>query len=90
MDPITILGLTAGCCSTFALAPQALKVWQTQQVDQLSIGMLGLMIVGSMLWLTYGILRSDVSIIWANAVAFIFIIYMLTKKIRDMQSTGRT
>ncbi|MBK6292004.1 MAG: SemiSWEET transporter [Ignavibacteria bacterium] len=89
MDPVTILGLTAGCCSTFALAPQAFKVWQTQQVDQLSIGMLGLMITGSMLWLSYGLLRSDVSIVWANAVAFLFIIYMLTKKIADMRQTGR-
>lgn len=89
MDPVTILGLTAGCCSTFALAPQAYKVWQTQQVDQLSIGMLGLMITGSMLWLSYGLLRSDVSIVWANAVAFLFIIYMLTKKIADMRQTGR-
>lgn len=89
MDPVTILGLTAGCCSTFALAPQAFKVWQTQQVDQLSIGMLGLMITGSMLWLSYGLLRSDVSIVWANAVAFLFIIYMLTKKIKDMRQTGR-
>ncbi|MCX6141536.1 MAG: SemiSWEET transporter [Candidatus Kapabacteria bacterium] len=90
MDPVTILGLAAGCCSTFALAPQAIKVWRTQAVDQLSIGMLGLMITGSMLWLYYGILRSDVSIIWANSVAFFFITYMLTKKIRDMIATGRT
>lgn len=89
MDPVTILGLTAGCCSTFALAPQAFKVWQTQQVDQLSIGMLGLMITGSMLWLSYGLLRSDISIVWANAVAFLFIIYMLTKKVSDMRQTGR-
>jgi len=89
MDPVTILGLIAGCCTSFALAPQAFKVWQTQRVDQLSIGMLGLMIVGSILWLTYGILRADVSIIWANAVAFIFIVYMLIKKVRDIQSTGR-
>lgn len=89
MDPITILGLIAGCCSTFALAPQALKVWQTQRVDQLSIGMLVSMIVGCMLWLSYGVLRSDVSIIWANSVAFIFVIYMLSKKVRDMQATGR-
>lgn len=89
MDPVTILGLAAGCCSTFALAPQAIKVWRTQAVNQLSIGMLGLMITGSMLWLYYGILRADVSIIWANSVAFFFITYMLTKKIRDMIATGR-
>lgn len=89
MDDVTILGLMAGSCSTFALAPQAFKVWRTQAVDQLSIGMLGLMLCGSLLWLLYGIIRSDVSIIWANGVAFLFIVYMFTKKTKDMVRTGR-
>lgn len=84
-DAIDLLGLLAGCCSTFALAPQAVKVWKTQMVDQLSIGMLGLMMSGAILWLTYGLLRSDISIIWANAVALFFIAYMLTKKVTDMR-----
>ncbi|MBC8124218.1 MAG: hypothetical protein H7X70_00665 [Candidatus Kapabacteria bacterium] len=89
MDSVTILGLVAGCFSTFALAPQAIKVWRTQAVSQLSIGMLGLMITGSILWLTYGFLRSDISILWANGVAVFFIGYMLTKKIQDIRATGK-
>jgi MtN3 and saliva related transmembrane protein len=87
-DPVTILGLVAGCCSTFALAPQAIKVYKTQHVEQLSIGMLGLMFCGACLWLTYGLLRDDVSIIWANAVAFLFITYMGGKKVADIRRTG--
>lgn len=89
MDSVTILGLAAGCCSTFALAPQAIKVWRTQQVHQLSIGMLGLMITGSVLWLSYGLFRADISIIWANAIAMLFISYMLSKKVQDIKTTGR-
>lgn len=88
-DPVTALGLLAGCCSTFALAPQALRVWRTQEVEQLSVGMLWLMITGCILWLTYGLFRMDVSIVWANGVAFIFITYMLTKKVQDIRTTGR-
>jgi len=88
-DPVTILGLVAGCCSTFALAPQAIKVYKTQHVEQLSVGMLGLMFCGSCLWLTYGLLRDDVSIIWANAVAFFFITYMGSKKVADIRRTGK-
>ncbi len=90
MDSVTILGLIAGCFSTFALAPQAIKVWRTGAVDQLSIGMLGLMITGSILWLAYGFARSDISILWANGVAIFFIGFMLTKKIQDMIATGRS
>jgi MtN3 and saliva related transmembrane protein len=88
-DPVTILGLVAGFFSTFALAPQAIKVWKTQHVEQLSIGMLGLMFGGACLWLTYGLLRGDISIIWANAVAFIFITYMGGKKVADIRRTGQ-
>jgi MtN3 and saliva related transmembrane protein len=86
MDGLTMLGLAAGCCSTFALLPQALKVWTTGKVDQISIGMLSLMLTGAILWLTYGLLRMDISIIWANAVALIFIIYMFTVKVKDMRN----
>ena len=86
MDGVTVLGLVAGCCSTFALLPQAMKVWTTGKVDQISIGMLSLMLTGALLWLTYGILKVDVSIIWANAVALIFIVYMFTVKVKDMRA----
>ena len=89
LDPVTILGLVAGCCSTFALAPQAMRVWRTQQVEQLSVGMLWLMISGCILWLSYGLIRMDISIVWANGVAFVFITYMLGKKLQDIRATGR-
>lgn len=89
IEPIVLLGLLAGCCSTFALAPQAIRVWRTQQVEQLSAGMLWLMITGCILWLAYGLIKWDVSIIWANGVAFLFISYMLTKKLQDIRATGR-
>jgi len=88
IDPIMALGLFAGTCTTFALAPQAYKVWRSRKVDQLSIGMLGLMSFGTALWLVYGFLRMDVSIIWANVIAILFLSYMLTVKIKDIRATG--
>jgi hypothetical protein len=45
------------------------------------------MVTGATLWLTYGSLKMDISIVWANAVALVFIIYMLVKKIQDVRST---
>jgi hypothetical protein len=47
------------------------------------------MFCGCLLWLTYGLLDDDVSIIWANAIAFFFIVYMLSKKVVDMQRGGQ-
>ena len=76
-DALSVLGLVAGGFSTFALSPQAIKIWRTKEVGQLSIGMLMLMLVGSSLWLVYGSLRSDLAIIVANAIAIVFQSYML-------------
>lgn len=87
VDPTAALGLVAGTCTTFALAPQAYKVWKSGRVDQLSLGMLSLMSFGTCLWLIYGVLRSDISIIWANMIAILFLSYMLTIKIKDVRAT---
>lgn len=89
LDPTSALGLIAGTCTTFALAPQAYKVWKSGQVDQLSLGMLSLMTFGTMLWLVYGLLRVDISIIWANVIAIMFLSYMLTVKINDVRKVAR-
>lgn len=78
IDPIDVLGLVAGGFSTFALAPQALKIGRSKKVDQLSLPMLFLMIVGASLWLTYGIVQDDLAIIVANAIALMFQGYMIT------------
>ena len=84
----TVIGLVAGTCTTFAMAPQALKVWRTKRVDQISLRMLVLMFVGIILWLTYGFIKADISILWANAVALFFVTYMLIEKIKDNRTRG--
>lgn len=83
---VTLLGLIAGTCTTFALAPQAWRVYKTGEVSQLSFRMLVLMFVGIILWLVYGTIIADISILWANIVALIFVSYMLVVKWRDMRS----
>ena len=85
----TIIGLIAGTCTTFALAPQAWKVHRTGHVTQLSLGMLWMMLIGILLWLTYGSLKMDISILWANVVALFFVTYMLIVKIRDVREARR-
>ncbi len=88
MDMTTIIGLVAGTCTTFALAPQAWKVYKTGHVTQLSLRMLVLMFTGIILWLTYGTLINDLSILWANGVGILFVTYMLIVKIRDVRERG--
>lgn len=80
-----ILGIIAACCTTFSFLPQALRVWRTREVEQLSIETLTLMLVGVILWLIYGIFRDDIVIIGANAVAIFFVAYIWSVKVRDLR-----
>lgn len=82
---VTIVGTAAACCSTFGLLPQALRVWRTKEVEQLSIGTFGLMLAGAVLWLLYGIFRLDYIIIGANFIALLFISYITVIKIMAMR-----
>jgi len=77
---ITIVGTAAACCSTFGLLPQALRVWRTKEVEQLSLGTFVLMLAGAILWLVYGIFRLDFIIIGANFIALLFIGYITLVK----------
>lgn len=80
-----ILGIIAACCTTFSFLPQALRVWRTREVEQLSIATLTLMLIGVVLWLIYGIYREDIVIIGANAVAIFFVAYIWSVKVRDLR-----
>ena len=49
----------------------------------LSGGAFLLMFVGTILWLTYGILREDIVIISANSITLLFIAYIIVVKAKN-------
>ena len=63
MDPVTVIGLIAAACTTFAYVPQAVKTIKTKNTKSLSLIMYVIMTVGIVLWLSYGILLRDLPII---------------------------
>ena len=81
MDFFTIIGLAAGFCTTLAFLPQALKTWRTKSTKDLSLGMYLIFCTGVALWLTYGILKSDLPIIITNAVTLILALSILYFKL---------
>ena len=82
MTPITILGLAAAFCTTFAFLPQAIKVIRTRNTKDLSLSMYTIMTLGILLWLIYGVLSSDIPLIAANTITFIFSAIILGMKLR--------
>ena len=82
MEPVTVIGLIAAACTTFAYVPQAIKIIKTKDTKSLSLIMYVIMTVGIVFWLSYGILLKDLPIIIANTVTLIFAGIILVLKIK--------
>ena len=68
MSAVTVLGLVAAACTTGAFVPQVVKTYRTRSSADLSLGMYGLLVTGTSLWLAYGLVIGDLPIILANVV----------------------
>ena len=82
MEYFTLIGLAAGFCTTAAFLPQAVKTWRSKSAKDLSLGMyLIFMHRYNALWLTYGILISDLPIILTNVISLILALSILYFKL---------
>jgi MtN3 and saliva related transmembrane protein len=79
---ITLLGLLAASCSTFAFLPQVIKTWQTRSTKDISLGMFLVLVAGIVLWLIYGLMIRDIPLIVANVVTLLFAGIILCFKLR--------
>jgi MtN3 and saliva related transmembrane protein len=65
----TFIGAAAAFCTTASYIPQLHKAWKTGQTGDLSLKILVFLATGLGLWLTYGMIRSDVVIAIANGIS---------------------
>ena len=79
---ITVLGLAAAALTTVAFVPQAVKSWRSRSTRDVSLGMIVILNVGIILWLAYGILRTDLPLIAANGFTLILAGSILVCKMR--------
>ena len=82
MSWLTILGLTAGFCTTLAFLPQVVKTWRTRSTADISLGMFSVLVFGIVLWLIYGALTGDLPLIAANTVTLVLTGAILVLKLR--------
>jgi MtN3 and saliva related transmembrane protein len=76
---ILVLGTVAGFSTTFAFVPQVIKIWKQGGRD-LSYGMLGLYLLGVLLWLAYGVLMHAQAVVLANFATAILITFATALK----------
>jgi MtN3 and saliva related transmembrane protein len=90
MESYTIIGLAAGFCTTIAFLPQVIKTWKSRSAKDLSLGMYSIFCTGVALWLTYGLLISDLPIILTNMATLILALSILFFKLtfKDSANSG--
>ncbi|MBM3564561.1 MAG: hypothetical protein FJX42_00410 [Alphaproteobacteria bacterium] len=83
MDSIvTAVGLAAGTLTTLAFVPQVTRVWRTRSTGDISLPTFAALTLGTMLWLTYGILMDDLPLTAANTVSLALVGAVLWGKLR--------
>ena len=82
MDPIKVLGLVAGSLTTISFLPQVIKTWKSRSAKDLSLAMFSVFCLGTVLWLTYGILIASSPVILANAITLVLCTVLLYFKFR--------
>ena len=76
----TILGLLAGGITSTGFIPQLVRGFRTKKLDDISYYMPLVLVIGMSLWLLYGVIRKDFSIIIANFVGVSCNIVLITLK----------
>jgi MtN3 and saliva related transmembrane protein len=79
---IKLLGFAAATCTSLAYAPQFVKVWRTRSTEDISLGMLLVMVLGLVLWLLYGLLSGDAPLVAANTITIVLAGGILLMKLR--------
>lgn len=82
MNAIEILGYTAGTISTLTFLPQVIKTWRSKSAGDVSLMMFVFATVSVIMWLVYGILIKNGSIIYTNGTILILSLIMLWLKIK--------
>jgi MtN3 and saliva related transmembrane protein len=72
-----------GCPNALSYIPQVKKALPAGSTDDLSSKTLAVLAAGLALWIGYGILKSDLVIIVANAVGILLVATLIGFKIRD-------
>jgi len=81
MNP-EIIGYIAAALTTAAYVPQVRKVARHRHTQSLSLGMYLLLSCGIGGWLVYGIMIDSPSLILANSISLLMVLFILGMKIK--------
>ncbi|MES2703995.1 MAG: SemiSWEET transporter [Bacteroidota bacterium] len=62
-----VIGIAASILTASSLIPQLVKVYKEKNADSVSLGMIGVLFCGLVLWVWYGVRQEDLIIIISNS-----------------------
>jgi len=82
MQIAQIIGLIAGTITSITFLPQLIRIWKTRSAKDLSMLMMLMLIVGTSLWLSYGLMIKDAAIIYTNSMVLVMSLVMMFFKLK--------
>ncbi len=82
MQLAQIIGLLAGTITSITFLPQVIRIWKTRSAKDLSMLMLTLLIIGTSLWFSYGLMMKDIAIIYTNSMVLAMSLVMMFFKLK--------
>ena len=82
MNGTQIVGLVAGLLTSSSLLPQLIKTIKEKKAEDVSIGMLLILMFGVATWVVYGVLREDLPIIVTNSFSLLLNIIMIVLRFK--------
>jgi MtN3 and saliva related transmembrane protein len=82
MDPLTLLGFTAGAIVSTSFFPQVLKVHKSKQARDISLLTFSMIVIASVLWTIYGAILGDMPIIATNVIIFFMAASVVVMKLK--------
>lgn len=80
------IGFSAGIVIAVSMFPQVLKAYKTKSVNDLSIFMIWLIIIGTFLWIVYGFLIGSLAIIVMDIITISVQFWLLYIKVKYEKS----
>ena len=77
MDKITLVGVAASVLTAFSLLPQLIKIIKEKKADDVSLGMLLILLAGLSLWIIYGFMIENKIIIFSNIFSVVINVSVL-------------
>ena len=72
-----IIGYLGGLFIMISFIPQVIKSYKTKSVDDLSIGMILATIIGTIFWITYGVLINSMPIVIMNSIFGVIVLSLI-------------